>query len=101
MEYVIPPEQFAARLLAVEQETAALRRELSRLYPAPKAQPLNHSGIQFVDQKMLTAAIDQLFAEWGIDTTVPVNILELQEEMRKAGLEPNELSRGIIEMRDE
>ena len=49
---------------------------------------------------MLTAAIDQLFAKWGIDTA-PVNIHELQEEMRKAGLETNEFSRGIIEMRDE
>ena len=100
MEQIISTEQFSARLYALEQETAALRQELNRMRQQSEQTNGSNSNLRFADQQMLTAAIDQVFAQWGIDTA-PVNLHELQEEMRKAGLETNEFSRGIIEMRDE
>lgn len=100
MEQTLPLEQLTLRLFAVERETAQLRRDINQLH-LPLALPQERTNIvRFADQQMITAAIDQLFAKLGIPDE-PVNIAELQERMRDSGLAPNELSRGIIEMRDE
>ena len=96
MEQALPLEQLTARLFAVERETARLRRDINQLHQPPATSGM----VRFADQKMITAAIDQVFAELALPLEA-VSIKELRELMREAALEPQELSRGIIEMRDE
>ena len=100
MEQVIPPEQFSTRLFALEQEIAALRREINLIHVQAEEPPRDSGKIRFADQQRITKAIDQLFGKLGIPLD-PVSSKEVRELMRKANLEPNEMSRGIIEMRDE
>ena len=100
MEQTLPLEQLTARLFAVERETAQLRRDINQLHPPLEQSEELTNIVRFADQQMITTAVDQMFAKLGIPGE-PVNIAELQERMRNSGLEPNELSRGIIEMRDE
>ena len=100
MEQALPLEQLTARLFAVERETARLRRDINQLHQPPDQPPATIGLVRFADQKMITAAIDQVFAELSLPLE-PVSIKELRELMCKAALEPRELSRGIIEMRDE
>jgi hypothetical protein len=49
---------------------------------------------------MWRQAFDQLFADFGIQAK-PIGAEKLQEMMAEANLEPNEISRGLIAMRDE
>lgn len=52
------------------------------------------------DKKKWAEAFDRLFEVMNIQAK-PIGAEKLQEMMKEANLEPNELSRGIIEMRDE
>jgi hypothetical protein len=44
---------------------------------------------------------DELFTAFSIKRRPTIGAEALQEMFRKAGLEPNEMSRGLIRMRDE
>lgn len=100
MEQIIPPEQYAARLFALEQETALLRQDVERLARAPFTAETNQLFISAAEQRMLSSAMGEMFNEMNLQVQ-PIGIEKLQELMRAANLEPNEMSRGIIAMRDE
>ncbi len=66
-----------------------------------KTPPTNGAKIRFADQEALSRAMDKLFADLGIEKAEPIGAEALQKMMAQEWLEPNELSRGIVEMRDE
>lgn len=101
MEPVMPLEQLPARVFALEQETALLRQEVEQLARAPsEARVTNNPFLSAAEQRLLSAAMEEMFTEMEIQVQ-PIGVEKLQELMRAANLEPNELSRGIIEMRNE
>jgi hypothetical protein len=99
MENVSEREQFAARLFAVEQEAALLRQEIARL-SLPETKAAESLFISSTEQNLLADAMAEMFADMQIQGQ-PVGAERLQEMMRAANLAPSEMSRGIIDMRDE
>jgi hypothetical protein len=86
-------------------EAELLTEEIQREEIAgPKKQSVADSKSQKfpskVEKKKLAEAFDRLFEVMNIQAK-PIGAEKLQEMMKEANLEPNELSRGIIEMRDE
>lgn len=55
---------------------------------------------KWADKAILQQHMDRLLATLPVECE-PISIELLQQEMRKAGLSPNELSQGIIQMREE
>jgi len=97
-------DQLAERVERLEVAVQALRAEQQKTvdqvhFPAvDQPDPAAHL---WADKEMLWQASRRLLAELGIEDRVPVGALELQRRMAQAGLEPNEFSLGILEMRDE
>jgi hypothetical protein len=93
------------RLTKVEDEIAAIRRELAKVL-APSASPKQKtpkldvlSGL-WADKTLLQQAFDQLFKQLSIEGE-PIPAEELQKLMGEIGLEPNELSQAITAAREE
>lgn len=106
MEQAVQLKQISDRLARLEQETAQLRTQVNQLQQEPE----NHNGQQAhddpfaryqVDKTPLVEAFERMFESLGIKDVKPIGAENLQKMMAKSRLEPNELSRGIIEMRDE
>jgi hypothetical protein len=96
-------QQLAAKLEQLEQELHDAREELATLSQQPATEPteqLSVPAIRWADKALLQREFDRLFEMLGIEDR-PVDIYDLQRRMGEAGLEPNELSRGIVEARDE
>ena len=100
MEPVMPLEQLPARVFALEQETALLRQDVERLVRAPFTAETNQLFISAAEQRLLSSAMGEMFNQMNLQVQ-PIGVEKLQELMRAANLEPNEMSRGIIAMRDE
>jgi hypothetical protein len=96
-------EELDARVSALEQEVALLRRAVGQ----PPAGGGTHSPLALprglvADQAAIDAAVAQAFAAMGI-TAKPIGAEKVQEMIAACGVKPedNEFSRGIIAMRGE
>jgi hypothetical protein len=98
-EKVLRLEEEVVELRQLEREVAGLHQEVGEL--RQRTAQTNGAKIRFVDQEALNRAVDKLFAGLGIEEVEPIGAEVLQKMMAEEGLEPNELSRGIIVMRDE
>jgi hypothetical protein len=96
-------EELENRVVALEQEVAALRREAA---PPPEPKPwwwdipmIRKSREQ---QAELSAIAAKVFAEMGV-TGPPVGHDKLMEMLRASAIDPNDnaFSREVIAMRDE
>lgn len=87
------------RLEAVVQTLRAERQRTEQQVPASPTEQTDPAAHLWADKEMLQQASRRLLAELGIEHR-HVDIYELQRRMGEQ-LPNNELSRGIIEMRDE
>src|SRR5689334_18920112 len=98
-------EQIMDRLDHLEQAVSQLRSSVSELQPQAQqpqktvqAQPVE--DYPWADKTLLRQEFKKLLDSLGIHRQ-PVGAERLQRMMDQAGLGSNELSQGIIEMRDE
>lgn len=106
MEQAVQLRQLSDRLTRLEQETAQLRTDVNRLEQQPTEQNGHHVqedpfAKYQVDKTPLVEAFKRMFEALGIKDLKPIGAEALQKMMAESELEPNELSQGIIEMRDE
>jgi hypothetical protein len=85
-------------MMTTRKEMATLRRQ-PKTAPRPEQSQAAFT-YPWVDKKELQRYFDNLFATLSIQGS-PIGVPLLQEQMRAAGLEENELSRGIIEAWEE
>jgi uncharacterized protein YicC (UPF0701 family) len=95
-----------ARLDEMARDVVRLRRELHQLRAAAAQHKdangaIHQSRTIFADKSAIREAFSRLRAELGIEREEPMGIEALQKLMAEARLGPNELSRGIIKMREE
>jgi hypothetical protein len=97
-------QQLTDRIVHLEKKVDIIHKELTDLrqeqtvpqtIPAPSA-----IAYPWVDKEILKRRIETLFKTLSIQRT-PIGALALQEQMSQIGLEPDELSRAIIEAREE
>lgn len=98
-------QQLADRLLRVEREMNIIRGELTDLRQRPRAVPqaaVTQFAIAYswADKEILRRRLKGLFAALSIQG-VPMGAKLLQQRMGQAGLTPNELSRSLVEAREE
>ncbi|MEM7535439.1 MAG: hypothetical protein AAF639_24900 [Chloroflexota bacterium] len=108
MSHAIAVQQLTSRLRWLESEILTVRKALKSL-PKHESQPssagvtdrtLLMPSIKWVNKAQLRKTMDELFGSLLLDIQ-PVGSEALQQQMRKAKLQPNELSRSIIEAREE
>lgn len=95
-------QKLSAKLSHLEAEIAAIRQELDTL-PQQSAKPTlreTATAYKWVDKTALKEQFAQLLSDLDIQGN-PIGAEALQQKMRKAKLEPNELSQAIIAMREE
>jgi hypothetical protein len=100
MGTTVTVEQLATRVTRLEQTVERLCNELPEPRILPESTGQAPSSDLVADKQMWRQAFDQLFADFGIQAK-PIGAEKLQEMMAEANLEPNEISRGLIAMRDE
>ena len=97
------------KILMFEKELARLWAEFHQLKTQQKPQNLPNDEISFVkligkERFRGSDAIKRGFAKFMEEAKIPyepVGVEELRKRLAKANLAPDELSRGIIEMREE
>jgi hypothetical protein len=102
MKQSIPIQQLTNRINRIETEIITIRQELEALPEQKNQQPSlvrNSSGL-FVDKSMVKEQMRQFLLKLSIEDE-PIGFEALQEQMREAGLEENELSHSIIAAREE
>ena len=105
MNQTLSLQQLADRLVHVEREMNIIRRELTDL--RQRTGPVPQTGVtqfavaySWADKEILRLWIKGLFAALSIQG-VPMGAQLLQQRMGQAGLTPNELSRSLVEAREE
>lgn len=100
MEEATVLQQLTERVNYLEAEVSDLRHKVE-VIETPSATAIN-SGLFLSreEKRKFAREFDRLFAKFGIDCQ-PIGAEKLQEMMKEANLEPNELSRDLIAMRDE
>jgi hypothetical protein len=97
-------EELEKRLAAVEQELADLRQRLDQQAIAKTRAERGAELLRLAraNQSIISAGVAKAFAEMGI-TAKPIGAEKVQEMTRACGIKPedNEISRGIIAMREE
>ncbi|MEP7341143.1 MAG: hypothetical protein ABI977_25660 [Acidobacteriota bacterium] len=93
-------EQLTERVTHLEQTVTFLRHDLSSLKSTPGDNGHATPAIRFADKQKLRQAMKELLAALGVQGT-PVEADELRRMMEQSGLEKDELSRSLIEARDE
>ena len=90
--------------LHVYQQLIKKIRDLTAVTEQPQEEPPALKGIipssMLVDKAMLREQMESLFETLDIQGE-PIGAIALQEEMRQANLDRNELSQSIIAMREE
>ena len=105
MNHTLSLQQLAERLVRVEREMSIICEELTDLRQRTRA-VLQAAVIQFIiahswaDKEILRCWIKGLFAALSIQG-VPIGAQLLQQRMGQAGLTANELSRSLVEAREE
>ena len=99
METALVLQQLTDRLAQVESEVRQIRNELAHLNPP---HPARSRGVAFAwtDKAAQKRRMKEVFEALGIQGA-PIGVQALRVEMARAGLAPNELSRGIIDAREE
>jgi len=92
MEQAVSLRQLADRMSLIEKEIRAIKRELEELCLG-KSTP-------WADKDEGRNWFESLFRTLSIRGG-PIGVEVLQKEMERAGLTPNELSRAIVEAREE
>lgn len=93
-------QELTEKVLRLEQEVAGLRQEVAELKNESAINGQAAITDHLADKEMIRRAFDQFLAEEGIQAE-PIGVERLREMMMQANLEPNELSRDLIAMRDE
>lgn len=95
-------QKLSAKLSRLETEIAAIRQELEAL-PQQSAKPTlreTTTAYKWVDKTALKEQFAQILSDLNVQGN-PIGAEALQQKMRKARLERNELSQTIIAMREE
>lgn len=105
MNQALSLHQLADRLVRVEKEMSVIREALEDLRRQTKAVPQALAAqptvaYPWADKEDQRRWVKDLFATLSIQG-VPVGAKVLQQRMGQVGLTPNELSRGIVEAREE
>lgn len=102
MKQSIPMQRLTNRINRIETEIVAIRQELEALpeQQGNQSLPDSKSSSLFVDKSMLKEQMRQFLLKLSIEEE-PIGYEALQEQMREAGLEENELSQSIIAAREE
>lgn len=100
MEPTTELKQLTKQVRRLEQQVAQLSAEMAELKARPVTNGQAAGDDLLADKQLWRETFDQLFADLGIQAT-PIGAEKLQALMAEAGLEPNELSRDLIAMRDE
>ena len=96
-------EQITNKLSHLEDEVDILRKELAELRQQKRDAPTKSNTqitYAWVDKEFQRHWMNQLFASLPI-ISMPINPQILQQRMMQSGLSLDELSRGIIEAREE
>jgi hypothetical protein len=91
-------QQLADRLDRIEKEIEIIRKELGELSQQKKY--VRQTTISRADKETQRRWINSLFEALSI-RRAPIGAQALQQRMSQAGLAPNELSRSLIEAREE
>lgn len=105
MNQTLSLQQLADRLIHVEREMNIIRGELMDLRQRTRAVPQTAAtqfavAYSWADKEILRRRLKDLFAALSIQG-VPIGAQLLQQKMAQAGLTPNELSRSLVEAREE
>jgi len=105
MNQILSLQQLADRLVRVEREMNIIRRELTDLRQRTVAVPQTAVtqfavAYSWADKEILRRWIKGLFGALSI-RGVPMGAQLLQQRMGQADLTPNELSRSLVEAREE
>lgn len=92
-------EQLVERVEHLEETVTSLQSDLSALRNGAGKNGQTTS-IRFADKQKLRQAMNELLTALGV-TGEPVGASELRTMMKQSGLERDELSRSLIEARDE
>jgi hypothetical protein len=98
-------QQLADKIVYLEQEVNTIRKELADLRQQREAVPQvpatqSIDSFPWMDKTLLRRAMDKLFQTLSIQGE-PIGVEALRQMMKKENLNQNELSRSIIEARDE
>jgi hypothetical protein len=105
MKPTLSLEQLAERLTSLEKEVKTIRKELADLRQQtgtiPQVTETQAAGTcPRADKGAQRHWFNGLFAALSIKG-IPIGVEALQQRMGQAGLAPNELSRSLIEAREE
>jgi hypothetical protein len=102
MKQTLPIQHLTNRINIIETEIIAIRQELEAIPEQQNQQsyPDTNDVSLFVDKSMLKEQMRQFLLKLSIEGE-PIGYEALQEQMREAGLEENELSQSIIAAREE
>lgn len=105
MNQTLSLQQLTDRLVRIEEEMSVIRKELADLRQQTKAVPQvvaaqSAAPYPWADKGDQRRWINDLFAALSIQG-VPMGAKVLQQRMGQAGLTSNELSRGLVEAREE
>jgi hypothetical protein len=97
-------QQLTDRIVYLEKKVDLIHKELTDLRQEQTVPQTiaTSSAITYpwVDKEILKRRMETLFKTLSIQRK-PIGALALQEQMSQIGLNPDELSRGIIEAREE
>jgi hypothetical protein len=95
-------QKLSAKLSRLEAEIAAIRKELEALPQQPAKNTLRETAVTYkwVDKTALKEQFARLLSDLDIQGQ-PIGAEALQQKIREAGLDKNELSQSIIAMREE
>lgn len=105
MSQALSLHQLTDRLVRIEKEVSVIRKELADLRQQAKVTPQAlaiRSAVAYpwADKEHQRRWIKDLFAALSIQGA-PMGAQVLQQSMGQAGLTPGELSRGLVEAREE
>lgn len=92
-------QQLSDRVVRIEKEMSIIRKELTDLRQQRTTTQFT-VVYPWADKEEQRRWIRDLFASLSIQG-VPMGAKVLQQRMGQAGLGPNELSRGLVEVREE
>jgi hypothetical protein len=98
-------QQLTDKVVYLEQEVNTIRKELADLREQQEAVPQvpitqSIANFPWMDKTLLRQAMDKLFQTLSIQGE-PIGVEALRQMMKNENLDQNELSRSIIEARDE
>ena len=105
LEQTLRLRQFSDRLRLIEQEVSSIRQELAELQkPTGNTMPVAMTQPPILFAWADKAALRQWSMNWYRSLPVqvlPLGVRRLQQQMAQTGLTQNEMSRSLIEAREE